>query len=52
MRLIDADAVTNQIKDATDELEDEFPTDEQARLESKTDKVKVFKVINGVYVEG
>lgn len=26
--------------------------DEQARLESKTDKVKVFKVINGVYVEG
>lgn len=26
--------------------------DEQARLESKTDKVKVFKVINGTYVEG
>ena len=26
--------------------------DEQARLESKTDKIKVFKVINGTYVEG
>jgi hypothetical protein len=26
--------------------------DEQARLESKLDKVKVFKVINGMYVEG
>lgn len=25
--------------------------DEQAEIESKTDKVKVFKVINGVYVE-